>query len=113
MLRLITYLFAVLKLVLLGRWYPPAHVRDVSAGDFTLLTDLVQEDHRLIEQLARQAEAIRKKIYRDEVADKEQDQVKEVLKQPPAPSPDGRAPALAPAGLANLHAGDEVPAGFL
>ena len=70
MLRVFAYLFAVLKLLSLGRWYPPAHVRDVSANDYAEFKDFVVELVQRIYDVEKQVEATRKKVYRDEVGGK-------------------------------------------
>ena len=102
MLRLITYLIAFLKLLLMGKWYPPAHVRDVSAADFVDLLENVSDLRMWLEACQRQTEATRKKVYREEakISDEELDK----LIPKPEPSPKG-----APGGLVS---GDFVPEGL-
>jgi hypothetical protein len=103
MLRLITYLIALLKLISLGRWYPPGHVRDVSAEDFGNMLEVVNELTDKITAVERQAEATRKKVYRDEVEVKGE--------EPVIVSKDGGKQEVST--LAGLQAGDEVPPGLL
>jgi len=98
MLKLVVYLVSILKLIALGRWIQPGHVRDVSAADFNILVESVNNLAGNLDEVARQTEATRKKVYRDEVKS------------------DGDrfipAPAIKESVLPNLQAGDEVPPGI-
>jgi len=106
MLRVFTYLVALLKLLLIGKWYPPAHVRDVSAQEFADWQNCVSALYGRLEVIERTVEATRKKVYREEVKTKEGEEAVIV-----APSPAAQE-APAPSTLAGLQAGDEVPPGY-
>ncbi len=100
MLRLLIYLFAILKLLGVGKWYPPAHVRDVSTGEFLELVEVVKDVCSRLDVAERQVEATRKKVYRDE------------SKVIPAEVPlVEKEPAEESIGA--LRAGDEVPPGMM
>lgn len=106
MLRFIVYFASILKLLVLGRWYPPAHVRDVSSEDYRALSDFVTEIEDRLGQVERQAEATRKKVYRDEV------------KAEPVSGAESVGPGVQTAPtpqdfLSGLEAGDQVPDGIL
>jgi hypothetical protein len=103
MLRLITYLAVIIKLLLLGRWYPPAHVRDVSTIQYQELADLVADMESRLREAERQIEATRKKVYREEVKIRDNHEAEAILTQKPEPEQ----------RLAMLQAGDDVPDGLL
>ncbi len=106
MLRVFTYLVALFKLLCIGKWYPPAHVCDVSSADFITWQNFLIDLNGRLEVIERAVEAMRKKVYRDEVKTKEGEGAVIV-----APSPAAQE-APAPSTLAGLQAGDEVPAGI-
>lgn len=105
MLRLIVLLFAVGKLLLLGKWYPPASVRDVSTGDFYELREYCEEIETRLHECERQTEATRKKVYREEVKAEDEKVPQGIV--PPA------EPLARENAVPRLGAGDEVPAGYL
>ena len=114
MLRFIVYLVSVFKLLGLGKWYPPAHVRDVSIADFRDLVEAVDAHATLLEglagqldELARLAEATRKKIYREEVKQRE------AGGDSPAPPGGAAVRQSREQALSTMKAGDEVPPGLL
>jgi hypothetical protein len=110
MLRAVTYIIALLKLLGIGRWYPPAHVRDVSQAAFLELVLAVQEMGKRLEACERQTEATRKKVYRDEEKATSEAEIKELVgEKPPTSHPEPQTVGA----LGFLHAGDEVPEGFL
>ena len=106
MLRFIVYLLSIGRLLLVGKWYPPAYVRDVSQADFSALVALVKEKSEMLELVARQTEATRKKVYREDVKAGAQEEAVSaaVFKENSPPSADA---------LSQMVAGDEVPAGLL
>jgi len=106
MLRLLTYLVTFLKLLVLGKWYPPAHVKDVSAADYEDWCAAVNDMAERLVIAERAIEATQRKVYRDEKSK----EGKEVIPQVTVPP----AQETAPAGiLAALEAGDRVPDGLL
>jgi len=105
MLRLGIYLIAAFKLILLGKWYPPAHVRDVSASAYWELSERVGDIQEHLMDTMRQVEATRKKVYRDETRKDEETPV-------PLVTPKETAEASW-TGLASLGPGDQVPPGIL
>ena len=107
MLRVIVYLIAVLKLLWAGKWYPPAHVLDVSAADYAYLEECVAEFSRRLYELEKQAEATRKKVYREEAKESDEIEVNKIL-QKAEPQP-----AIPEQALGGMQAGDEVPVGVL
>jgi len=113
MLRVFAYLFAALKLLLLGRWYPPAHVRDVSASDYAEFKDFVVELTQRVYEVEKQANATHRKVYRDSTSEGQDAGIKELVGATKAPAPPNSKPDNTGDFLARLGAGDEVPEGFL
>jgi len=106
MLRLFVYFASFLKLLMLGRWYPPAHVRDVPAQDFLDLKEAMIEFSERLGAAERQTESTRKKVYRDDGKEAAVNEVEAVMK-PKIPMPSPANP------LSGLEAGDQVPEGLL
>lgn len=104
MFRLIVLFIAFLKLLVLGKWYPPAHVRDVSATEFANLADLVEQIKAHLVETSRQSEATRKKVYREEVKGNGDEKVELPPAAPVVPREDP---------FAGLQSGDEVPTSLL
>jgi len=93
MLRLLILLVSFVKLVLVGKWYPPAHVRDVSARSFLEVVEAVKLIDARLRACERQTESTRQKVYR---ATDKGEAAQEDVPQPAAP------PAT------SYQAGDEV-----
>lgn len=102
MLRLLIYFASFLKLLILGKWYPPGHVRDVSAVDFEALVEAVQETQARLRTTELQVEATRKKVYRDD-GKKEAEEVIPVVASRPTLEQK----------FSSLSDGAEVPPDFL
>lgn len=106
MLKLIVYLMSVLKLLAVGKWYPPASVRDVSTHEFMDLKVAVIEFNERLGLCERQTEATRKKVYREETRTGAEEVAKNVI---PEIKPELSMRDL----IGNLQAGDQVPEGVL
>ena len=106
MLRFIVYLVSVLKLLALGRWYPPAHVRDVSSADFEMLKEVVLDHAERLRAAEKQVESTRMQVYRTRTIKADEEEGKALIK--PAVAAKSAADLLA-----SLQSGDEVPTGIL
>lgn len=107
MIRLFAYLMSVLRLLLLGRWRSPGYVRDVSASDFNTLTEAVVDIEQRLATTERQAEATRKKVYREDVKGDGAKEAEVAINQITS------APTSRQQALSQLQSGDEVPVGLL
>lgn len=109
MLRLLTYLASVLKLIVIGRWTPPGHVLDVSSDAFMELVNVVKELESRVREVEKLTEATRKKVYRDEVRAKTDEEIQRLVQAPQNQAPvESLAQSLAQK-LANLGPGDTLP----
>jgi len=101
MLRFLTYFLSFLKLLWIGKWYPPAYVQDVSVAVMRELIDTVNNHDQRLRVIETALEATRKKVYRDE----KKSEAEEVLvSSNHQPTPQNF--------LASLRDGDEVPIGI-
>lgn len=108
MLRLIVFLVAFLKLLALGKWYPPAYVRDVSVREFEELKAIIVDLAKGLNEVEHQAEATRQKVYRtDTKTIREDDGGGEM------PPVETKTRGGITEVLASLSSGDEVPPGLM
>jgi len=110
MIRLVVLLISFLKLLLYGRWYPPAHVQDVSSRQFADLCQSVGNIEARLYEVEKVAESTRKKVYRDDVKGKVEEEIQTVVgnASPIGKPVDVVVPVAADNRLAKLQAGDVV-----